>query len=591
MWSQYREKYRDSIVQIRATYANHNIFRPYKTHEKGSGRGTGFIIDINLGIVATNAHVVSNSISITCRIPKMGQQDLNVHLIAICPEKDLAILQFTLEDLSEIISDHKDIEGNESKESKLIKNNFDMPFGDSLKVKSPDEVLTAGYPFGEEGVKFTTGNVSGFFANLDSDDDSSESEESPSYIQITAPVNQGNSGGPLLNTDGEVIGIISAGNLLAQNVAYAVPSRTICAVLKEMLKIVPKPQSNQVSSLIPLGGTNGFPKIIHIPRTSFNWCRTNQSLIQSLTPSTSKITGIYVTKVFSDCWISGLEIGDIITEIMANLLSGESKSVFEGKYGKGEFDNYGDLKFTLLSENKTSSSNVIAILDRKLKLKEYLDLIPIGSEMCLSVWRKNQPCQIKCTFAHSNKLSKYPIFPHYEPVDWEIFSGMCIVPLNLSHANSEEKLLKYVSDNRRCRDYLFVSDIFPGTSCERTGSIHLFDIIKTVNGNRVTSLSQLRDIIDKTPISSNYTVTTMNGNIYTIDVKSSKEEDVEVINSFGITQRLNPSYSQSEQNLIPLSIERPRERITTPSKAILTLNFVQVNTSGKPLIYENLIYN
>lgn len=622
MWSQYREKYRDSIVQIRATYANHNIFRPYKTHEKGSGRGTGFIIDISLGIVATNAHVVSNAISITCRIPKTGQQDLKMYFIAICPEKDLAILQFSQGDLIQITSDRKDIGEDESK---LTKNNlisYNMPFGDSLKVKSPDEVLTAGYPFGEEGVKFTTGNVSGFFANLDSDndDDSSDSEESPSYIQITAPVNQGNSGGPLLNTNGEVIGIISAGNLLAQNVAYAVPSRTICAVLREMMKIVPKPRSNQISSLIPLGGANGFPKIIHIPRTSFNWCRTNQALIQSLTPNTSKISGIYVTKVFPDSCIPGLEVGDIITGITANLLSDETKSAFEGKYGRGEFDNYGDLKFTLLSENKTSHSNVIVTLDRKLKLKEYLDLVPIGSEIWLSIWRKNQLCQIKCAFADSNKLSKYSILPHYEPVDWEIFSGMCIVPLNLSHANSEEKLLKYVSDKRRYRDYLFVSDIFPGTSCERTGSVHLLEIIKTVNGNKVTSLSQLRDIIDKTPISSNYTITTMNGNIYTIDVKSSKEEDVEIINSFGINQRLN---SQPKQKITPLSpstpltssvpltssipstpiiplspstsltsldIEETRERVSSPNKAILTLDFVQVNRSGKSLIYEDLIY-
>ena len=619
MWSQYREQYKDSIVQIRATYANHNIFRPYKTHEKGSGKGTGFIIDINNGIVATNAHVVSNAISITSRVPKMGQQDLKMHFISICPEKDLAILQFTLEDLKEIVSDgEKDTGGDSSKSSRKDISCYNMPFGDSLKVKSPDEILTAGYPFGEEGVKFTAGNVSGFFANLDSDnvDNFFSTEESPSYIQISAPVNQGNSGGPLLNTKGEVIGIISAGNLSAQNVAYAVPSRTICGVLKEMMKVVPKPQSKQISSLIPLGGKNGFPKIIHTPRTSFNWCQSNQSLIQSLTPRESKISGIYVTKVFPDTCISGLEVGDIITDITANLLPAESSQsrsdsklgssgidaimsssginqrlMFDGKYGKGDIDNYGDLKFTLLSENKNSIT-----LDRKLKLKEYLDMIPIGSEIELTIWRNHQLRKIKCIFADLNKRSKYQILPHYEPIDWEIFCGMCIVPLNLSHADLEEKLLKYVSEKRRYRDYLFVSDIFPDTSCERTGSIHLLDVIKTINGTKIRSLSQLRDIINKNDISSNYTITTMNGNIYTIDAKSSKEEDAEIINSFGISQRLNSDNTYSErsspqQRLVPLSAEQSNRRAVTPDKVILTLDFVQINMQKQPLIHANLVYN
>lgn len=606
MWSQYREQYKDSIVQIRATYANHNIFRPYKTHEKGSGKGTGFIIDINNGIVATNAHVVSNAISITSRVPKMGQQDLKMHFISICPEKDLAILQFTLEDLKEIVSDgEKDTRSDSSKSPKSSYadiNCYNMPFGDSLKVKSPDEILTAGYPFGEEGVKFTAGNVSGFFANLDSDniDNLFSTEESPSYIQISAPVNQGNSGGPLLNTKGEVIGIISAGNLSAQNVAYAVPSRTICGVLKEMMKVVPKPQSKQISSLIPLGGKNGFPKIIHTPRTSFNWCQSNQSLVQSLTPHETKSTGIYVTKVFPDTCISGLEVGDIITDITTNLLTADSSQsrsdsksmlMFEGKYGKGDIDNYGDLKFTLLSENKNSIT-----LDRKLKLKEYLDMIPIGSEIELTIWRNHEHRKIKCEYADPNKRSKYQILPHYEPIDWEIFCGMCIVPLNLSHADSEEKLLKYVSEKRRYRDYLFVSDIFPDTSCERTGSIHLLDVIKTINDTKIRSLSQLRDIINKTDISSNYTITTMNGNIYTIDAKSSKEEDAEIINSFGISQRLNSDNTYSErlspqQRLIPLSADQSNRRAVTPDKVILTLDFVQINTQKQSLIHANLVYN
>ena len=77
-----------------------------------------------------------------------------------------------------------------------------------ILVRRSDEVLALGYPLGQQSLKSTTGVISGREQHL---------------IQMSAAINPGNSGGPLLNVNGEVVGINSAIIQGAQNVGYIIP--------------------------------------------------------------------------------------------------------------------------------------------------------------------------------------------------------------------------------------------------------------------------------------------------------------------------------------------------------------------------------
>lgn len=207
LWRPVQEKVKDTVVQIFSQVAEFDWLQPYRTPGQYTSRGSGFFIS-DQGILITNAHVVDQALAVWIQIPSLGRRLIDVKVISICPERDLALLKVSDEDLAYI---HQKI-GNIS---------F-LPLGDSDQVFRSDEVLALGYPLGQESLKSTSGVISGREQN---------------YIQISAPINPGNSGGPLLNTIGEVIGINSAGIMEAQSVGYAIPINDLKVVLPDLFKV------------------------------------------------------------------------------------------------------------------------------------------------------------------------------------------------------------------------------------------------------------------------------------------------------------------------------------------------------------------
>ena len=139
-------------------------------------RGAGFIVDAD-GTVVTNNHVVRNAKSISVTLA--DGTELPAKLVGTDPRTDIAVLK--------VSSPHK------------------LPFislGDSASVRPGEWVVAMGNPFGLGGT-VTAGIVSALGRDIGSGpyDD---------YIQIDAPINQGNSGGPLFTQDGHVIGINTA---------------------------------------------------------------------------------------------------------------------------------------------------------------------------------------------------------------------------------------------------------------------------------------------------------------------------------------------------------------------------------------------
>lgn len=147
--------------------------------------GTGFVVAPRQ--IMTNQHVAAGCTAMTARTP--GGQDIPATVIAVDEQRDLALLR-TESDAGPILS-----------------------FRRSTAVRRGENVVTYGFPLAgllSSGPTLTTGDVSAL-AGLG---------DNPRQIQISAPVQQGNSGGPLLDLHGQVIGVIVS-KLNAQRIAQA----------------------------------------------------------------------------------------------------------------------------------------------------------------------------------------------------------------------------------------------------------------------------------------------------------------------------------------------------------------------------------
>lgn len=196
------EKLTPSVVNISSFSQNET--------ENGEGNtplseslGSGFIIDGN-GYIITNNHVVDKAESISITLSDDTKTEARV--IGKDPKTDLALIKI---------------------ETKRPLNA--VKFGDSDKIRVGDWVLAIGNPFGL-GSSVTAGIVSAKSRDI-------ESGPYDSFIQTDASINQGNSGGPMFNLQGEVIGISSAifsTTGASQGVGFAIPANLVGWVISQL---------------------------------------------------------------------------------------------------------------------------------------------------------------------------------------------------------------------------------------------------------------------------------------------------------------------------------------------------------------------
>lgn len=172
--------------------------------QRAFGAGSAFFIAAD-GLALTNNHVVERANKI---FAYSGSRDrYQAKVMGRDPATDLALIK---------------VEG---------KGPFPfLPLGDSDALKVGEWVMAVGNPFGI-GQTVTVGVVSGKGRTLNLSRESSSFEN---FIQTDAAINRGNSGGPLVNLKGEVVGINSAMNAGAENMGFAVPVNTAKAILPQL---------------------------------------------------------------------------------------------------------------------------------------------------------------------------------------------------------------------------------------------------------------------------------------------------------------------------------------------------------------------
>jgi len=183
-----------------------DMFKEFGTPQqrKSSALGSGFIID-KKGIVITNNHVIQDSEDIVVRVG--GDKEYKATIIGADPLSDIAVLQ--------IVSKEKFIPVN---------------FGDSDKARIGDWVIAIGNPYGQGGT-VTSGIISARNRSIGL----SRYED---YIQTDASINSGNSGGPLFDMNGDVIGINTAilGKGGSIGIGFSIPSNSAKKVVSQLIE-------------------------------------------------------------------------------------------------------------------------------------------------------------------------------------------------------------------------------------------------------------------------------------------------------------------------------------------------------------------
>jgi S1-C subfamily serine protease len=198
------DKAMPSVVGITTTTITNNIFA---IPQQSEGVGTGIIVDSN-GYILTNSHVVSDGDAINVNVLFNDGTTTEGKVLWYDSDLDLAIVKVDKTGLTA------------------------AELGDSDAVRTGDIAIAIGNPLGLEFQKSVTqGIISGLDRTIQT-----EQSNMTGLLQTDASINQGNSGGPLLNQDGQVIGINTAKASQAEGLGFAIPINTAKPIVEQIIK-------------------------------------------------------------------------------------------------------------------------------------------------------------------------------------------------------------------------------------------------------------------------------------------------------------------------------------------------------------------
>ena len=183
-----------------------DFFEPrYQRRYTGQSLGSGVIVDGKEGYILTNEHVIARSTKV--KVVLQDEREFEAELVGASPDFDLAILK---------------INSHETLPSIAMGSSDDLMIGET--------VIAIGNPFGFSHT-VTTGVISALDRSVQTEDRTYRD-----FIQTDASINPGNSGGPILNIEGELIGISTAIYSKAQGIGFAIPINKAKRVMDDLIK-------------------------------------------------------------------------------------------------------------------------------------------------------------------------------------------------------------------------------------------------------------------------------------------------------------------------------------------------------------------
>lgn len=183
-------------------------YRQNGTEQQEVGGGSGFIVSTD-GYIVTNNHVVSDAEADYTVLMNDGTE-YPATIVSTDATLDIALLKIQATDLSY------------------------LEFGDSDSVKVGQSVVAIGNALGEFRNTVSVGIVSGLSRTILAGDGSGDVEQLQDVLQTDAAINSGNSGGPLLDLNGYVIGVNVAASLGGENIGFALPASAVSSAIDSM---------------------------------------------------------------------------------------------------------------------------------------------------------------------------------------------------------------------------------------------------------------------------------------------------------------------------------------------------------------------
>jgi S1-C subfamily serine protease len=275
----------NSVVQITTTQSNPNtliIINGVPATGKSTALGSGFVYD-NQGHIITNYHVIDGAT--TADVTFTDGNTYSAKVIGKDPYADITVLQIT----------------DNFSEEKVIP----LPIANSSNIRTAEPVIAIGNPYGLSGT-ITTGIVSAQGRLLPNPD---TGFSIPNIVQTDAAINPGNSGGPLLNIQGQVIGMNTAifsrtGSY--SGIGFAIPSNTIAKEVPLIIK-----NGTYTHPWLGIAGSSITPDIAQSAGLPRNYKGVVIASVQSGSPAHK--AGLQATT--QDMSGSNRHIGDIITAI------------------------------------------------------------------------------------------------------------------------------------------------------------------------------------------------------------------------------------------------------------------------------------
>jgi S1-C subfamily serine protease len=273
-----------SVVSINSTQSgDSSLDSLFGSSQQQESAGTGIILTSN-GLIITNRHVVpagTTSVSVTL---SNGTTYNNVQVVgrtSTSDSLDIAFLQI-----------------QNTNGQKLVP----AQTGDSSKMLVGDSVVAIGNALGQYQNTVTTGIISGYGRSVQASDSTGTSTENlTDMFQTDAAINEGNSGGPLVNMNGQVIGINTAVASSAQNIGFSIPINDVTGLIKGV---------EQTGKL-----QQPYLGVVYIPITSDVAKQYNLSVSNGAYIPSSSAAGEDTVINGGPAASAGVQQGDIITKV------------------------------------------------------------------------------------------------------------------------------------------------------------------------------------------------------------------------------------------------------------------------------------
>lgn len=436
IWPEIFTQLQKYTVQIVAQIASFNWLIPYQKQETGESSGSGFFID-NQGHIITSAHVVDQASTVWIHIPQFGKRIFFVDIVGFYPERDIALLKLKKNDLDQI--------KNEMSFSTIYE--YDSP------IQAGQSIAILGYPFGDEKIKLSLGSVSGptfVFGK--------------SLIQLTIAVNVGDSGGPVINEQGEIVGMVIAVAPESPNIAYAISMSEIKLALKEM-------------------------KSSHLARRMFLGMRFNETTDDHARYLGNPIpAGVYINTILEHSLLAkyGVQEGDMLYAINGITV-----------------DPFGQL----------------VVDDEKIYITELIARLVPEQKVILELYRKGEKVIISFPFTKTEEFPIKRYYPPFESIEFIIIAGMVIMPLTDNHLDLltpyAPELAHYLFPEHKINPQLIVTHLVPGSLAYQNGAIRAGHLVAQINGISVNTISSLEQALVQSQ-KTNYVLVKMTDRVTTV---------------------------------------------------------------------------